>query len=123
MKAIDVRLDDLWRVLIKLRAGNRCEIERCGKTQYLNSHHVYSRANRSVRWDVINGICLCVGHHIGVKFSAHKTPNDFSEWSKKHRGQKWFDLLQIKAHQESKLHPFEKKILAEELQKEIDTFA
>ena len=119
MKAIDKRLDDLWSELVKLRAGNKCEIKNCQKTAPLNSHHVYSRAKRSVRWCVENGYCLCVGHHIGTKFSAHKTPNDFSEWSKQDRGQEWFDLLQAKAHTISKLHKFEKELLAKELQKEI----
>lgn len=119
MKAIDKALDELWSELVKLKAGNKCEIENCQITRNLNSHHVYSRAKRSVRWEAINGFCLCVNHHIGVKFSAHKTPNDFSEWSKKKRGQKWFDLLQIKAHQISKLHIFEKELLKKELQAEI----
>lgn len=119
MKAIDKRLDDIWRKLVKLKAGNKCEIETCQKTTNLNSHHVYSRVMKSVRWDIKNGYCLCVGHHIGFRFSAHKTPNDFSEWSKKNRGQSWFDLLQAKAHSISKLHPFEKELLAKELEKEI----
>ena len=118
MKAIDKRLDTLWSELVKLRAGHKCEV--CKITRTLNSHHVYSRAKKSVRWQVENGYCLCVNHHIGVKFSAHKTPNDFSEWSKKDRGQAWFDLLQAKAHTISKLHIFEKELLAKELQKEIN---
>lgn len=117
MKAIDKALDELWSKLVKLKAGNKCEV--CGKTRNLNSHHCYSRAKKSVRWQAINGFCLCVGCHIGIKFSAHKTPNDFSEWSKKKRGQKWFDLLQIKAHQISKLHTFEKELLKRELLEEI----
>lgn len=120
MKAIDKRLDTLWSELVKLKAGKQCEV--CKITRNLNSHHVYSRAMRSVRWETTNGYCLCVNHHIGVKFSAHKTPNDFSEWSKQDRGQVWFDLLQVKAHATSKLHPFEKKILAEELLKEINIY-
>lgn len=117
MKNIDKALDTLWSELIKLKAGNKCEV--CRKTRNLNSHHVYSRAMRSVRWCVENGFALCVGCHIGTKFSAHKTPNDFSEWSKKNRGQAWFDLLQAKAHTISKLHPFEKELLKRELQVEV----
>ena len=46
--------------------------------------------------------------------------DDFSEWSKKDRGQAWFDLLRAKAHTISKLHIFEKELLAKELQKEIN---
>lgn len=117
MKPLDKALDNLWSELVKLKANNKCEV--CGKTRNLNSHHVYSRAKRSVRWSVENGYTLCVGCHIGLKFSAHKTPNDFAEWSKRDRGQSWFDLLAAKAHQISKLHPFEKELLKKELQKEI----
>lgn len=120
MKPIEKQLDALWSELVKLRAGNRCEV--CGKSEYLNSHHVYSRAKKSVRWQIENGFCLCPGCHIGSKFSPHKTPNDFVIWSIEKRGQTWFDLLQAKAHSIVKLHPFEKKLLAEELKKEIKQF-
>mgnify|MGYP001611952502 CR=1 FL=1 len=120
MKAVEKRLDALWSELVKLRAGNKCEV--CKITRNLNSHHVYSRAKMSVRWQVINGYCLCVNHHIGVKFSAHKSPNDFAEWSKKDRGQSWFDLLSAQANTISKLHVFEKELLAKELKKEIDKY-
>lgn len=118
MKSIDKYLDDLWSELVKLKAGNKCEV--CGKTRNLNSHHVYSRAMKSVRWQAMNGYCLCVGHHIGIKFSAHKTPNDFTQWSIENRGQSWFDTLQMKAHSIGKLFPFEKELLKKELQKEIE---
>jgi len=120
MKKIDKTLDTLWSELVKLKADNKCEV--CGITRNLNSHHVYSRAKRSVRWQVENGYSLCVNHHIGIKFSAHKTPNDFSEWCKADRGQAWFDTLQAKAHTAVKRHEFEKKILAGELRKEIDSY-
>ena len=79
MKGIDKKLDDAWAKLVKLKAGNKCEY--CGKTDRLNSHHVYSRSNRSVRWDIDNGYSLCVGHHVFGNFSAHKSPLDFANGS------------------------------------------
>lgn len=117
MKAVDLDLDNAWSELVKLRAGKKCEV--CGKPDSLNSHHIYSRSKRSVRWDVMNGICLCVGHHIGNKFSAHKTPNDFTYWLEKKRGQHFMDLLSAKAHRQSKLMDFEKELLLKELKAEI----
>jgi len=81
--------------MVKERAGYKCEY--CGKTEYLNSHHVFSRTNYSVRWDVNNGVCLCAGHHVLGNFSAHKAPLEFADWLKGERGEKWYDKLLLKA--------------------------
>jgi hypothetical protein len=69
-----------------------------------------------------NGICLCVGHHIGAGFSAHKTPTNFTLWLMKVRGEQWHDLLNYKSNQTSKLIQFEKELLLKELKKEIETY-
>lgn len=84
-------LDTLWSEIIKLRAGNKCEY--CGKTTYLNSHHIFSRSNMSVRWDLENGVCLCAGHHMLSNFSAHKSPLEFAEWLRETRGEEWYTKL------------------------------
>lgn len=119
-KGIDKKLDDAWSELIKLGAGMRCEY--CGKETTLNSHHIFSRSKMSTRWDVINGICLCVAHHtFSSKFSAHKTPVEFTIWLTEKKGQSFIDRLRIKANSISKLHKFEKEILLEELRKQIKT--
>jgi len=60
-KGIDKKLDNAWSKLVKLRAGNKCEIKLCGKTKYLNSHHIFTRRNKAVRWSVLNGVALCPG--------------------------------------------------------------
>jgi len=117
-KALNKDLDDAWSLLVKLRAGMKCEY--CPKTTPLNSHHVYGRRNLSTRWDVNNGYCLCVGHHtFDPKFAAHQTPNDFSEWCKKDRGEKWFDDLNLKAHSTTKWTQLDKTEHLEELNKQI----
>lgn len=118
-KGVDKKLDDAWSELVKLRAGMKCEY--CRKKSPLNSHHIYSRSKKSTRWDVLNGICLCVGcHTFSSKFSAHKTPTEFTYWLEKYKGKEFMELLTIKANQTSKLHPFEKELLLKELQKEIN---
>ena len=81
--------------MVKERAGYKCEY--CGKTEYLNSHHVFSRTNYSVRWDVNNGVCLCAGHHVLGNFSAHKAPLEFADWLKGKRGEEWYGKLLLKA--------------------------
>lgn len=118
-KGVDKKLDDAWSLLVKLKAGMKCEY--CGKTTPLNSHHIFSRSKKSTRWDVKNGICLCVGHHtFSSTFSAHKTPTEFTYWLERYKGREFMELLTIKANQTSKLHTFEKKVLLDELQKEIN---
>ena len=120
-KGVDGKLDIAWSKLVKLRAGNKCEY--CGKRTYLNSHHIYSRSKKSTRWDVKNGICLCVGHHtFSSTFSAHKTGYEFAKWLDRYKGKEFMELLTIKANQISKLHKFEKEILLKELQKEIESY-
>lgn len=118
-KGIDKSLDTAWSLLVKLKAGMKCEIPNCHKTT-LNSHHIYSRSKKSTRWHVPNGICLCVGHHtFSSKFSAHKTPTEFTEWLIKYRGNDFMDRLRLRANATSKLHIFEKDLLLQELLKEI----
>ena len=118
-KGIEGKLDIAWSKLVKIRAGMKCEY--ClTTTKQLHSHHIYSRSNKSTRWDAKNGICLCAGHHVlSSKFSAHKTPVEFVEWLQEKRGMEYLRLLKHKANQVSKLHNFEKELLLKVLNKEI----
>lgn len=117
---IDKKLDIAWSKLIKLRANGKCEV--CGKEKPLNSHHLFSRAKRSVRWSPLNGICLCVGHHIGNTFSAHKTPLEFNEWLIENKGREFIDNLRLIANSTSNYSDFEKEMILKELQSEINKY-
>lgn len=120
MKKIEKRLDDAWSSLVKLKAGNKCEVFNCGKTKFLNSHHIFTRRNKAVRWSLDNGIALCPSHHtLSSSFSAHGTPIKFTDFLKKYRGKNYIDLLTHKSNQIVKRHVFEKELLLKELQKEI----
>jgi hypothetical protein len=90
--------DDLWSKAVKILAGNKCEYS--GRSDsILNSHHMFSRSNKSTRWDVNNGVCLLAQYHtLNSKFSAHKTPFIFQEYMKERRGEKWYEELKLKAH-------------------------
>ncbi len=94
-KTISNNLDKIWSEAVKEVAGGRCEI--CMKNTTLNSHHIFSRSNRSVRWDLDNGICLWVAHHTFGNFSAHKSPIEFIEKLKEMRGEDWYERLRAKA--------------------------
>ena len=52
---ISKRCDALWGQIIKL--PGKCF--RCGTTEGLQAAHIIGRAQRVVRWDTRNGICLC----------------------------------------------------------------
>ena len=116
-KSIRKELDELWAELVKKRAGYKCE--RSGKTRYLNSHHIFSRSNLSVRWDLDNGVCLNAGWHTLQTNSAHKAPIEFIEWIKDKRGEKWYQELRIKANQIKKWSTPELRILLERFRKEL----
>jgi len=118
LKGIDGKLDDAWSELVKLEAGYKCEV--CGTDRTLNSHHIFSRSNRSVRWDESNGVCLCVSHHtFNSKFSAHKTPTEFTYWLEEEYGREYLQELSRKAHSTKKWSKFEKEELLEELKQKI----
>jgi hypothetical protein len=75
------KLDKLWSEIV--RSKGKCEI--CGKTEYLNSHHVIGRRSLNTRWDLKNGCCLCSGCHTFKNQSAHQDPLFFIDWMKKNR--------------------------------------
>lgn len=106
-------MDILWSKIIKLKANMKCEY--CGKETGLNSHHIFSRSNRHTRWEVDNGVCVCVGHHIFGLISAHKAPIEFIEWLKEKRGQEWYDRLRQKSNETTKLTQEDKDKIKEGL--------
>jgi len=88
------KLDEAWSLAVKKRAGYKCEV--CGKTDILNSHHIVGRRNRRVRWDVRDGVCLCVKHHkFGIE-SAHEDPLWFREWLEDKRWEDYAYLYTVK---------------------------
>ena len=93
---VNKKKDAEWSEAVKERDGHKCV--KCGKTTYLNSHHIYSRSNHAIRWDLDNGIALCSGcHTMSSKFSAHKTPMLFYEFLLELKGQDFIDRLREKA--------------------------
>ena len=73
----------LWALKVKEVHGGRCVI--CGSTETLNSHHIEDKTNYALRFDLVNGICLCAGCHNFRKNSAHRSAVFFYEWLAKNR--------------------------------------
>lgn len=99
LKKLQKRLLDLWSLLVKLKAGSKCEI--CGRhigEVVLNSHHIISKSNLTLKWDLRNGCSLCSLEHRLGKQSAHKDPLWFMEWFKSHRPDD-YEYLRVKKNE------------------------
>ncbi len=98
------RADALWSECVKINYNHQCQY--CGKKEYLNSHHLFTRSRKSTRWDIENGICLCSGHHtLSSSFSAHQTWLEFFEWLEGIRWRDWIDELSKKSQKIVKVTP------------------
>ncbi|MHB8276393.1 MAG: hypothetical protein ACYDIA_01900 [Candidatus Humimicrobiaceae bacterium] len=108
-KAMKKRLLDLWTTIVK-RKGE-CEI--CGNKNYLNAHHIISKTNFTLKWDIRNGCCLCAGCHIFNRLSAHLDPLFFVLWLQEHRKDDYEYLLVKKNERFSKDYETIEKLLKE----------
>jgi hypothetical protein len=54
--------------------------------------HIYGRRFKSVRWDTLNGLCLC--HTCHRQFTEN--PLDFTSWLREYVGQGYLDILNEK---------------------------
>ena len=75
------KCDDLWKKII--HAKQHCEV--CGSPYHLQAHHIITRGNLNLRWDLRCGVLLCATHHKFGRYSAHGHLPWFAEWLKEHR--------------------------------------
>lgn len=68
----------------------------CGLEDYekLQCAHIYSRTYKSVRFDMLNLLCLCGGCH----FRWHKKPLESSEWVRNTLGEYYYQMLKTRAN-------------------------
>jgi len=83
----------------KIRAKGYCELkglDRIECSDALQTMHIVGRANKNLRWDQINALCGCSGHHFyytnnPTEFAMviyEKFPDRF-EYLKEHRNKIW----------------------------------
>ena len=96
-------LDALWAEAVKKRDKYTCQY--CGTTKDIQAAHIFPRSNMSVRWDLDNGIALCVKHHL---FWAHRNPIEFIFFIERRLGREKLEELSERAR-------FLKKYTLEEL--------
>ena len=127
-KKLEKECLNLWQQIIKLRAGNKCEFYRCNKTAEhykLDAHHIFSKGtHKHLKFDVDNGLCLCILNHTFGKEAAHTDPNFLNkilgriDGYKAIRTEQWFTLLERKAWSVAKLDlKLEEIYLKQELKK------
>lgn len=62
---------NLWKAVIKMFGGWKCEI--CGSTKRIQAHHIETYSvNKGLRYDIYNGVCLCSTCHKFGRFSVHR---------------------------------------------------
>lgn len=75
VKTLRNRADRLWSEAVRVRDGS---CQRCGRQRpeiVLQAAHVISRRYKAVRWNLLNGVALCMGcHHF-----AHMQPVEW-DW-------------------------------------------
>lgn|SRR5512135_709457 len=76
-RALIKQADKAWGKVI--RSVGACQ--KCGKRETLQAAHIISRKHFALRWDLLNGLCLCYGCHFHF---AHKEPLLFTEWIKEY---------------------------------------
>ena len=92
------KADKLWSEAVKINYLYKCAY--CGRTEFLNSHHLFTRSRKSTRWDLDNWMCLCSWHHtLSSEFSAHQTSLEFFEWLEWLRGRDWINELSLQSRQ------------------------
>jgi len=92
-KLLEKRLDTAWSESVRKRD---VVCQKCGGGGCLQAHHVFSRRNRSLRWDVENGVTLCLPCH---KWWAHRCIGDFYLWFRQKYGEERAAYLEQKVNQ------------------------
>jgi hypothetical protein len=65
----------------------------------LESHHIFTRKNKSTRRDLANWVCLCRYHHMfSNNFSAHLTKWKFKERLKEIKWEERYNRLKLKSY-------------------------
>lgn len=131
-KAEEKEMLHMWEVLVKTRAGYKCEFPGCGKSAdhyKLDAHHVFSKGTfHHLKFDPDNGLSLCVTHHQAGwgKEAAHSDPGFKDKILGKVPGyppcrdEQWYLLLDRKAQTPQKLDLKLERLYLEQKLKELN---
>jgi len=110
-------LDRLWSLVVRTRDNFQCQGKGCpANGNRMHGAHIWSRGNRSTRWDEDNGITFCFYHHITW---AHRQPLEFAEWIKELIGDKMYEELRKKSNEILKVTPQVLEEIKEKLEERL----
>jgi hypothetical protein len=115
-KLVD-RCDAAWSLLVKWRAGWKCEV--CGKLTSLQAHHVRPRTRMRLRFEPRNGCCLCWPCHRNF---AHGDGPGFASWFKTHRWEDYAFVIKPESIAPIKRADSELREIAESLEWQVAEF-
>ena len=98
-----------------VRTRGKCE--NCGRSKgaQLQCAHIVGRNNHTLRFDIMNVLCLCAGCHRW----AHDNPDEFTDfWRKKYPTRKYY--IDANRNRITKLTVLDYKELVDELKKEYE---
>lgn len=111
------KLDIVFSLLVRERAGNVCEMS--GVTAaacQLECCHVEGRRSRSTRWHPDNAFCL--SHAVHLYFTSN--PIHWTEWVKRQLGEDRYHVLYRMAHTPRKFTPREIEGLYQHYKAELE---
>jgi 5-methylcytosine-specific restriction endonuclease McrA len=82
-----------WSLKVRERDGMKCAV--CGKTEYLNAHHLIPKERfPQHQLEVINGITVCPLCHKYGSFSFHRHPLWSSNWLAQNRPEQYVWVME-----------------------------
>lgn len=108
-KKLEKECHKLWREILYLRAGYKCEYYGCHR-EATQPHHIKTKGHcRHLRFDPDNGMALCYPHHKGSNDAAHSDIHFKDKILGKYPGfkairtEQWLELLDRKSGATQKL--------------------
>jgi len=90
MKRSEVKkLDKEWSLKVRERYKFKCQV--CGSIRHSNNaHHIIPKhASKELRYDIRNGICLCIHCHKFGPRAAHQNALWFNKWMRRNKYKQW----------------------------------
>lgn len=110
------KLDIVFSLLVRERAGNRCEASgESGETCQLECCHVEGRRSRSTRWHPDNAFCLSHAMHLYYT----ENPISWAEWVRRQLGEERYYANLRRAHSPREFTPRELEGLYQHYKEEL----
>lgn len=101
-KTLRNKADRLWSAAVRKEAGHKCQNPKCKTSgMRVDAHHIISRNIYNLRYELVNGLCLCVVCH----HKAGTNPIFHNRLIKEHRTAEEIEYLAAEAVKLVKITP------------------